>query len=191
MSPRGDLLPDRLRYPAGAGEPAPILRRLVHLFLRQLRNVDPAAVEERLQFLKCEHTVDIGRNALFFRLRLLRRTRADEDDLRLRLLLLDTPAERCHRREAMGKILLELGKIHLHIAHERRTAGAHEESFFQQLLSLLLGDQIGAKRRLRHPIKPQRAEAGVNLPRPGIGKLAHNRRGDHGVEPACADLILD
>ena len=77
----------------------------------------------------------------------------------------------------------------LHIGDERRAAGAGQKALLRQLRRLCIRGHIRTQSCLHHSVKAQLLDPGDHLPDLCIGKLAGDRRCDHGVNLILLILV--
>ncbi|CCX42320.1 unknown [Clostridium sp. CAG:1024] len=140
-----------------------------------------AAVKQRLQFLKRDHAVHIGRDAGTPQLGFFCRAGPDKHHLGSGVAVLDGAADLRHGRKIVRYIRQQRRKRCFNIAHERRAAAAREQTLFYKLARLLEGDHIRAERGLDHGMEAQRLDARNDLPELCVGELARNGGRDGGI----------
>ena len=102
--------------------------------------------------------------------------RSDEDDLVLRMTLLEESGQLRHRRKIVGNLVREIRKSGLDVFYEGRTAGGCKKSFLYQLLRFLGCYHVCAQRHFEHFCKAQFFDTGDNLSQIGVQELAGNGR---------------
>ena len=104
---------------AAARKDAAEIGRIVQAVLGQRRNVQIAAVEERLKLLEGKRDVYVRFYAVFLNFRFLRGARSYKNNLARRFVFFKILRNRAHRRKVMRNVFLHIREILLYEIDER------------------------------------------------------------------------
>ena len=179
------LLLDDLGHSSGdtaaVSEVAGVGAGLIQLGGLQSGEVNVFGLEQREQLLVGQDTVHGAHGAAQLELLLLGDTGPDEDDLGVRLLLLDVQAQHDHGGGGAGNQVLQIGVLLLDVTHEAGAAGGDQHTLLNQLLGLVIGNHIGAHGDLSHTVEAQLLQTGDDLTEGGRGELTGDGGGDDGI----------
>ena len=176
-----ESLCDRIREPAATREDAPEIRGVIEYALGESRDVDVAAVKERLQFLKGHGDVHIGLHRFFLHFGFLRGAGTDKDDFGCGVGILDVLGDGRHGGEVMGDEGDKVGEVLPDIVDERRTAGTGQEAFLGEFFGLRLRHHVRTERGFDHGVEAEFFKTRDDLPEFRVGELTGYGGGDHGV----------
>ena len=152
------------------------VRSAVHICFLKCRNVDIAAVKQRLQLFKRNCTIDIRCHCLFSDFHLLCRTWADENNLGCWIKFFYAFSDHCHRRKCRRYIWQHIREVFFYICNKCRATGACQHPLLPQFFRFLPGCHICAKCYFHDFIEPECFDSAYNLSTFGIDKLSGDCR---------------